>query len=135
MTILEKNQGIARRIERPEPLSTRLEQLFVAGKHQQLEHGVDAQGTRFVALKPGSLKNRGPGEPLNPPGSRIVSRYHVAVTADPARLTVVASWPGVDFVRWHQSGTHRMAQRDPGGYRIQDRQEAMRLWKEYIFRD
>jgi hypothetical protein len=133
MRLLQKYQGIADRIERPAPIAERVGALFEAGKRVQLSLGVDAEGTPFAPLAASTLRYRGPGEPLDPPGSRIASGYRVEVQAEPARLVVRAGWPGVDFVQYHQSGTRNMPRRDPGGFRDEDRFKALEEWRGYIY--
>jgi hypothetical protein len=137
MTLLARNRLIAERIDRPAPMAERLRVLFVEGKRAQLLAGHDAQGTPFAPLAASTLRYRkGFGPPLvpNEGASKLIAGYVVTITTEPAQIRVEAGWPGLDWVRYHQSGTRRMPQRDPGGFRAPDVAEALRLWKEDIFR-
>ncbi len=139
MTLLEHNTQIAARIDRPSPsVLDRVKDVLVRGKREQLLAGHDAQGSTFAALRPSTLASgrRGAGGPLVPDGeaSRIITGYVVTLTPEPARIVVEAGWPGLDWVRYHRTGTSRMTRRDPGGFRPQDKAQAMNLWQEEIFR-
>lgn len=135
-TLLERNQGIARRIERPEPAATAIRELLERGKQAQLLAGRDAAGVPFAPLAPSTLRRReGAPTPLVPhgPSSRIVTGYVVTVRAEPGRLECSAQWPGLGWVKFHRSGTRRMPRRDPGGFRAEDVTLAMAKLKEHIF--
>jgi hypothetical protein len=135
MSLLDRNKGILRRIEDPRPISEQIAGIFRAGKREQLRGGADATGIPFQPLKPSTLKRRkGAGPPLLPRGdaSRISSGYTVDVETDRDGLTVKAGWPGLDWVRWHRTGTRTLPRRDPGGFRAEDIKRALRAFKDWI---
>jgi hypothetical protein len=134
-TLLERNQAIAARIARPDGLNEQIRQLFLRGKRDQLVHGLDIHGSLFVPLAPSTLRyHRGSTTPLSPEGenSQIVTRYEVTVTTGNTEIRVHAGWPGLDWVQYHVTGGRHLPRRDPSGFRDQDKEEAMRLFREFI---
>ncbi len=137
-TLLDRNTQIAARIDRAPPsVLEHIKDVLVRGKRETLLAGRSATGEPFAALRPSTLASgrRGAGGPLVPDGeaSRLITGYVVTTTAEPTKIVVAAGWPGLDWVRYHATGTSRMARRDPTGFRAEDKAEAMRLWKESIF--
>ena len=134
-TLLERNRGILDRIRKLNVLEPRLRDLFTRGKREHLLQGMSAQGIRFAPLKPSTLAHRhGSGPPLAPQfaTSEIIAAYRVEFEFRENRLTITAGWP-MEWVHYHATGTARMARRDPGGFREQDKREALRITREYIF--
>ncbi len=137
-TLLQRNTQIAQRIDRPAPfVLDRVKDVLVRGKSMMLLAGQDATGSAFAPLMPSTLQSqrRGHGGPLVPDGegSRLITGYQVTLEPQPANIVVAAGWPGLDWVRYHATGTSRMARRDPTGFRPEDKAEAMRIWREEIF--
>jgi hypothetical protein len=135
-TLLERNRGVARRIEHPEPVAASIREILERGKQAQLLAGRDAAGVPFAPLAASTLRRReGSPTPLVPrgPSSRLIVGYVVTVRAEPGRLECSAQWPGLDWVKFHRSGTRRMPKRDPGGIREEDKAAAMAKLKEHCF--
>lgn len=79
--------------------------------------GIDANGAPLDPILPstwergrgGGPKGRG-GQGFGPPlaprfrSSRIVSGFVVTIEADQSGYLVIAGWPGLDWVRYHQEG-------------------------------
>jgi hypothetical protein len=134
-TLLQRNQGILDRIHSMQSIAPQVEQIFVDGKRRQLERGQDARGVGFTRLAPSTLKQpRQSSTPFLKSGmaSSIIVKYTVKVTMEAARLIVTAGWP-MDWVRYHVEGGKHLPRRDVGGFREQDRAEAMRRVREWIF--
>lgn len=136
--ILDRNRALLARIEDPDGPGPRIEALFRRGKEEQLLAGREADGSPFAPLAPSTLEHHsGSTTPLVPHGSasRVISGYRVDVVPEPGRLRVEASWPGLDWIKYHRSGTRHMPRRDPGGFRPEDVAAALRLFREWIMRD
>lgn len=134
-TLLERNQGILSRIRNLKVLEPKLRDIFIRGKREHLLQGMSAEGLRFAPLKPSTLRQRrGGGPPLSPQfgSSEIIVAYRVDITFAENSVTVTGGWP-MDWVHYHVTGTSHMARRDPGGFREQDKREALRVTREYIF--
>ncbi|OJW10317.1 MAG: hypothetical protein BGO49_07150 [Planctomycetales bacterium 71-10] len=132
MGLLERNREILARMRDLRPVESKLRAIFEAGKRDQLQRGVDAQGKAFAPLRPGTLKGRGLGPPLAPPGSRIVSGYRVRIEFPRAGVRIVGEWPGVPFVKYHASGTRKMVARNPGGFRGEDVGAGVKVVRDYV---
>jgi hypothetical protein len=134
-TILERTKLILARIQDLSAVRPQVEQIFVAGKREQLERGVDCHGSPFAPLAESTLKSRGgTGPPLAPrrAASRIESGYVATATVSPTRIKVSAGWPGLDWVRHHVTGGRRLPRRDPSGFREQDKQKAAVAVREFL---
>ena len=135
MSLLDRNEEILRRAQRLEPIGEQIRETLERGKSEQLLAGRDATGDPFAPLAPSTLKRRvGTGPPLAPRGaaSAIVVGYVVTIATDDGRLTAAASWPGLDWVRYHRTGTRRMPKRDPSGFRAEDLARCMEILKGYV---
>ena len=135
MTILDRNDEILRRTQRLEPIGVQIRETLERGKREQLLAGRDATGDPFAPLAASTLRYRvGTGPPLAPKGasSAIVVRYAVTITTESGRLTAAASWPGLDWVRYHRTGTRKMPKRDPGGFRAEDSARCLEIFKGYV---
>jgi hypothetical protein len=137
MTLESRNRELVDRIDHLERMETELRQLFSEGKTEQLLQGVDADGGPFAPLAPSTLRNRpGSGPPLVPRyrDSAIIRAYTVTITTIGAGLRIVAGWPTLAWVKYHQSGTKHMPQRDPGGFRNADAELALKRLRDFVFK-
>lgn len=136
-TILERNQGIANRIAKPQPIAEQIRQLFLHGKREQLLNGTDINGQPFVHLAASTLRyHEGSDTPLVPRGdaSQIIARYEVTVEVEPARIRIHAGWPSLDWVKYHVLGGRHLPKRDPSGFRPEDKTAAMRIYRDWIMK-
>ena len=135
-SIRERTQLLLDRLGRLNEVAEPVRRIFVDGKREQLLAGVDAQGVAFAPLAPSTLRRRNVGPPLVPHGSqsRLITGYVVTVEAHGTELTVDGDWPGLDWVKYHASGTKHMPKRDPGGFREQDKAAAAETVKEFVFK-
>jgi hypothetical protein len=136
-TFLERNRLILARVQNLGPVKQLVERIFVAGKREQLERGVDSLGRSFAPLAASTVKTRGgTGPPLAPrrAASRIEARYEAHATVEATKVKVSAGWPGLDWVRYHVTGTRRMPRRDPSGFREQDKQQAAVTVREFLMK-
>ncbi len=136
--LLDRNRALLARIESPRGPAAEIEALFRRGKAEQLLAGREADGSPFAPLAPSTLRHHeGSTTPLVPhgPASRVISGYRVDVVPEPGRLRVEASWPGISWIRFHQTGTRHMPRRDPGGFRPEDVAAALRLFRDWLMRD
>jgi hypothetical protein len=134
--ILARTMTLQARINKPDGLNEQLRVLFERGKREQLLRGLDARGVPFVPLAQSTLEHHhGSTVPLVPRGeaSEIITRHQVVVTATASSIEITGSWPGLDWITYHQTGGRRLPQRDPTGFRAEDKAEAMRLLREWIF--
>jgi hypothetical protein len=128
---------ILERVRNPAPLESDLADLLERGKAEQLLSGHDATGHPFAPLAPSTLKRRpGTGPPLAPRGasSAIITQYVVTVSAAAGRLIASAGWPSLSWVRYHITGGPRLPQRNPSGFRDQDKAAALTTFKEWLIR-
>src|SRR5262245_24234376 len=131
-TLLGRNQGILARINNLSPLEPKLKELFERGKRAQLSQGRTATGTPFAPLARSTLE-RGPRQSPLPflkhgMSSSLIIRYQVTVQFAAASLTVSAGWP-MKWVRYHVAGGRRLPRRDPTGFRKQDVDDAMKMFR------
>lgn len=136
LTLLERNTELLRRIQRPDGINEQIRAIFINGKRQQLIHGTDRMGIPFQPLAASTMKHHeGSSTPLVPMGemSQVVQRYEVTVTAEPTRLVVRGSWPGLDWIKYHIAGGRHLPRRDPSGFREDDKREAIKRWREWLF--
>lgn len=133
-TLLERNEAIARRVDSLRPAADRIGEVLRRGKAEQLLAGVDAAGRGYAPASPATLRRRGPGQVLVPDGeaSRLIRDYTVTAEVQPGRIRVSAGWPGLDWVRYHRTGTRRMPARDPGGFRESDLAECREILQRYV---
>ena len=116
------------------PVEHRLRQVFVEGKRFQLTRGVDARGVAFAPLKPSTQQHRsGTGPPLAPQGvnSDIVTRYDVRIEQAVNGLVLLAGWP-MAWVKYHREGGRNLPRRDPGGFREEDKRDAMKIIRDWV---
>jgi hypothetical protein len=111
------------RITRPDlaPLGAEARRLMIQDNRNGLVTGRDRDGDRVAPLADSTLRRgrAGDGEALVPreDGSRMIAGYQVDMQESPDSILLVGSWPGVPFVRYHQSGTRFMPARNPVGIR------------------
>jgi hypothetical protein len=137
MRIRDRAQQILDRLGRLKEVAEPVRQIFLHGKREQLLAGTDAQGVAFAPLAPSTLTRRdGFGPPLVPHGShsRLITGYVVTVEVHGTELAIDGDWPGLDWVKYHVSGTKHMPKRDPGGFREQDKVKAAATVQEFLFR-
>ena len=135
-SIRERTQLLLDRLGRLNEVAEPVRRIFVDGKREQLLAGVDAQGVAFAPLAQSTLQRRNVGPPLIPHGSqsRLITGYVVTVEAHGAELTVDGDWPGIDWVKYHMTGTKHMPKRDPGGFREQDKAASADVVREFVFK-
>lgn len=131
-----RGQTLIDRAANLDPIAGRVREIFARGKREQLLAGVDSDGRPFDPLAPSTLKGD-PGRsrtPLVPHGanSRLITGYVVTTETSQGRLIVSAGWPGLDFVKYLRAGTRWMPRRDPGGFRAQDKAEALRILENHL---
>lgn len=135
--ISERLADIARRGGDLSPLGEPVRRVLWEGNRERALAGENAQGVRFAPLAASTLKHRkGTGPPGAPRGasSRVVTGYVVSVIAAVGRLSFTGSWPGLDWIKYHATGTKRMPQRDPFGFRQRDLDKVRQMLREYVMR-
>jgi hypothetical protein len=135
-SLLERNQAILDRIQNPQGITENLRAFFLDSKRRQLLHGVDENGVPFAPLADSTLKRRhGNGPPLAPQGesSEIITRMQVTVTPEPHQVQVTIRWPGLDWVKYHVTGGRHLPKRNPAGFSQDDKKEALRRFRDWIF--
>lgn len=121
--IRERLADIARRCGDLSPLAEPVRQVLIEDNRERALAGVDADGNPFAPLAPSTVKQRqrmglsGPPQAAHGPQSRVITGYVVDVQAGPGRLSFLGSWPALDWIRYHITGTSRMPQRNPMGFR------------------
>lgn len=107
------------------PLGHRIARIAEVDNARARTAGLDREDVPFAPLrgarplKPSEIRRRGgPGPPLAPkgPASRVIAGFVVEVVPNPeGGIVVRGSWPGLDWMRFHASGTRDMPRRDPAG--------------------
>jgi len=131
----ERYESIAKRVADLSPVVEPIRELFKQGKRTHLLAGVSAQGLTYAPPAPATIARRGPGTVLVPHGdeSRLLTHLTIAVNVSPTKLEVFQSWPGLDWVHYHTTGTDRMPARPPDNFRVEDRVAALRLVEAHAF--
>jgi hypothetical protein len=116
------------------PLEKKLRTLFLEGKREHLLTGRSATNTPFAPLARSTLAE--PRQSPIPflkhgPSSSIITKYEIEITYTSQSVVIQAGWP-MTWVKYHVTGGPRLPRRNPGGFRQQDKAEAMRLVKQWV---
>jgi hypothetical protein len=136
-------QGTIDRIGRwraidPIPLARRLREILIEENAEGLKRGVDADGVEMAELRESTVERGrgGFGPPLIPrfSASWPIARFEVAIAREGDGYLIRAGWPGVEFAKYHQTGTKHMAARPIAGFRPSTNAQIDEAMAEFIAR-